>query len=195
MLRPPQLENDHLRHTYFYMCGSCLIPSNSQAEAKLNSPSRIPIAEPRCGWWLLIWLDSSTVFSMTEPASSARSNSFRKFFQVASRLVIWNESVVGYEPDELTGCWRRDRTQETCLRSLWQPINKERRRTVSKLSHNSWLLLSDEEPQDTHNPTLCSGAAPTRPLLPVMRLHLSSADVYLLIPKLRNLHFQISLPL
>lgn len=45
---------------------------------------RSPTTELKCGWWLLTWHDSSTAFSMTEPARSARSNSFRQFSQVTT---------------------------------------------------------------------------------------------------------------
>lgn len=48
-----------------------------QTFARVDSPWRSPTAKPRCGWWLSTWLGSSRVFSMTEPAWSARSNSSR----------------------------------------------------------------------------------------------------------------------
>ncbi len=58
------------------------------SEIKVNSPSRIRTAEQKCGWWLLTWLDSSKVFSMTAPAWSARSNSSRQLFQVYTSFFI-----------------------------------------------------------------------------------------------------------
>lgn len=141
------LENFDLRHKSFY--GSRRRPKTKQhfVKSSRNSPWRTRTAEPRCGWWLLTWLGSSRVFSMTEPAWSARSNSSRSSVQVTLVLLFECKYAVGLKPDGFTGCWRgmvitasrKCATKELFLR---HPINKERYRSVSKLSLNSWPAVS-----------------------------------------------------
>lgn len=108
-------QNNHLRHVC--ICASCRRPIvefalmqetartlwEQPGGSNINLPSRIRTTELKFGWWLLTWLDSSTVFSMTEPAWSARSNSFR---QLPLRLLLDGKNTVQQPPNRMG--WQED---------------------------------------------------------------------------------------
>lgn len=136
-------QNNHLRHVC--ICASCRRPIvefalmqetartlwEQPGGSNINLPSRIRTTELKFGWWLLTWLDSSTVFSMTEPAWSARSNSFR---QLPLRLLLDGKNTVQQPPNRMG--WQEG--------TRWRRATKGGRR---KCGFDEALLQTP----DTHN--------------------------------------------
>lgn len=179
-------ENNNLRHVFTLHGLACIhavdtvAAATGTSEVKANLPLRSPTAELTCGWWLLVWLDSSIVFSMTEPARSARSNSFRKCPQVTSCFggffcfVFYVNS--SYKSGWFTGWSLKMNGAHRKLVSKEDShlVKLDSLRTAMKLCPNfpaaaDWLSQSNQETHDTHNPMLFTAAAAVRLPAPVIR--------------------------
>lgn len=104
---PKNFDLRHKRFKQFTSTAPSNIAMRNNSERVLDSPWRSPTAEPRCGWWLSTWLGSSRVFSMTEPAWSARSNSSRSSLRRprSSALLAAQTSWYVSNPSGFAGCW------------------------------------------------------------------------------------------
>lgn len=104
---PKNFDLRHKRFKQFTSTAPSNIATRNNSERVLDSPWRSPTAEPTCGWWLSTWLGSSRVFSMTEPAWSARSNSCRSSLRRprSSALLAAQTSWYVSNPSGFAGCW------------------------------------------------------------------------------------------